>query len=103
MKLLTAVVLAAATLVSLGGDAVAQYSGPIQRNFRGEPCPPGSYYQGGMCTSTNRAPDPSPTNNNDWRKSRERALEDSQLTVGQKQRYDWRDERQRQIEDRFGK
>lgn len=96
------------TIVSIAlaatvGTAMAQYTGvPRQRDVYGQPCPPTSVYRGGVCVdAAGRAP--SDQESSDWRKLRQRELEERERTAGERQREDdWRIQRQRELDDRYG-
>ena len=96
-------------LISIGlvltiGSAMAQYTGvPRQRDLYGQTCPPNSFYQGGTCVdATGRTG--STQDSGDWRKLRQRELEDRERTAADRQRDDdWRIQRQRELDDRFGR
>lgn len=92
-----------------------QHVGPFQRDYRGQNCPPNSVYQNGSCLSANpatgrRTLDPYETGrvtpeSNDWRRQRERELEDQSRTSYDRDhdRDNWRVQRQRELDYRFGK
>jgi hypothetical protein len=99
----------AATLVLTAGAAVAQYVGPygpvpgapFRRDFRDQQCPGNYVYQGGSCVDPARRYTQEPE---DWRKRRERQLDDRQRTSFDRDRdqNNWRVQRQQQIDDRYG-
>jgi hypothetical protein len=107
--------LAAALASTINVADAQQHVGPFQRDYRGQNCPPNSIYQNGSCLSANpatgrRTPDPYETGrstpeSNDWRRQRERELEDESRTSYDRDhdRDNWRIQRQRELDDRFGK
>ena len=86
-----------AAVLAPGVAAQAQYVGPFQRDYRGVTCPGSTVYQGGTCVDTGGYAQ------DDWRKQRDRALEERERTAGDRMRDDWRVQRQRELDDRYGK
>src|SRR4051794_39345633 len=89
----------AAVLSSTASAAVAQYGTPLQRDYRGQPCPVSRV---GPCSSVSVERDTS--GSGDWRKQRERQLEDRSRTEADRDRDrgNWRVQRQRETDERFG-
>jgi hypothetical protein len=97
------VVFLTAVLVLPASAATAQYWGTFQRDYGGRNCPPSTAYRGGSCVTP--SPERSTSGSDDWRKQRDRQLEDRARTDydRERDRDNWRVQRQRELDDRFGK
>src|SRR4051812_34124454 len=93
------VCLLAAILSSTAGAAAAQYATPLQRDYRGQPCPVSRV---GPCSSV--GVERATSGSGDWRKQRDRQLEDRSRTEADRDRDrgNWRVQRQRETDERFG-